>query len=106
MKTAVIHLDVKPEKISEFKKQWSMVSEEAKKEKGLLNAFLLVNPQNGRSLSIGLWENEADAKAFSSKPVYQKFVTDIKDYLVKPPVREYYDMIGELPEEFSKRKIA
>ena len=106
MKTAVIHLDVKPEKISEFKNQWTMVSEEAKKEKGLLNSFLLVHPQTGKALSIGFWENETEAKAFSGKPSYQKFVSGVKDYLVKPPVREIYDMLGELPEEFSKKKIA
>ena len=106
MKTAVIHLEVKPEKISEFKTVWSKVNAEVKKEKGILNTFLLVNPHSGKALSIGLWENEADAKAFQSKPAYQKFVAESKDYFVKPPVREIYDTFGELPEEMTKKKIA
>ena len=106
MKTAIIHLEVKPEKMSDFKSQWFKVNEEVKKEKGILNTFLLVHPQSGKALSIGLWESEADAKAFQSKPAYQKFVTESKDYFVKPPVREIYDMVGDVPEELTKKKIA
>jgi quinol monooxygenase YgiN len=104
MFVAVIHLQVKSEKIDELKKLWKPATEQALKEKDLKNAILLTNKPKNDCLAVGFWESEQSARAFQSSPVYQNFMASIKDVLSGPPERYVYDLTGDF--SFSEKKAA
>jgi heme-degrading monooxygenase HmoA len=64
----------------------------AKQQKGHKGHYLLTDRKNGKSISISLWETEADMAAGESSGHYQQQVAKFKDMFAAPPVREGYEV--------------
>ena len=66
--------------------------------KGARSAFLLVNRETGEALSIGLYDDEAAAKAFGPKA--EKVAEQLKKYMEKAEVkREIYEVAAGTQQE-------
>ncbi len=64
----------------------------AKQQKGFKAGYLLSDRNTGKSLSISLWDTEADMKAGESSGYYQQQVAKFKDLYGAPPAREVYEV--------------
>ena len=106
MNVAVIHLEVKPDKVNELKAIWEPITAEAKKTKGLFNAILLTHAHSGRSLAIGFWDSFENAKAFEANPIYQDFISKLKPLLTGSPRREVYEVAGDVSNLAAQKKAA
>ena len=58
--------------------------------KGYKGAFLLTNSDTGKSISIALYETEADMIA--SDTYAPEWVAEYEDVVLAPPVRERYEV--------------
>jgi len=58
-------------------------------QQGLL---LLVDWSMGRSISIGLWDTEEDARAYETSGGFREAVAGFGDMFQSPPVREVYEV--------------
>ena len=106
MKTAVIHLEIKADKLKDFTLLWNQIISEAKKEKGFINGLLLTQTEASKCLALGFWDSYENAKAFGSKEIYQKFLTSAKDLLISAPRREFYDILGDVSGLLPLKKVA
>ena len=64
----------------------------AKEQKGHKGHYLLSDRKSGKSISISLWETEADMTAGESSGYYQQQVAKFKDLFGAPPAREAYEV--------------
>ena len=60
----------------------------AKEQKGHKGHYLLSDRKSGKSISISLWETEADMTAGESSGHFQQQLARFKGILSAPPVRE------------------
>lgn len=60
--------------------------------KGLNGLMLLVDRSTGKSISIGLWDTEDDAKAYQTGGGFSQAVTEFSDVFKNTPVREVYEV--------------
>ena len=65
----------------------------AKQQKGFKGTYLLTDRKMGKSISITLWETEADMTAGESSGFYRQQVAKFKDFYGAPPVREAYEVV-------------
>jgi quinol monooxygenase YgiN len=91
---AVTMVQVHPDKVDELIRAYEEMTR-ATEAQGLMGARLLTNRTTGKVLIIGLWESEADAKAFESSPGFQESVASIAPLLTAAPTREYYEVSFE-----------
>jgi heme-degrading monooxygenase HmoA len=70
----------------------SSVVDAARKQKGFRGASFLSEQEDGKAISITLWESEEDAVANERSGYYQEQVSKFKDLWVEPPVREGYQV--------------
>jgi heme-degrading monooxygenase HmoA len=63
-----------------------------KQQKGFKGLYLLNDRKTGKSITISLWETEADMTAGESSGFYQQQVAKFKDVLSATPVREAYEV--------------
>ena len=64
----------------------------AKEQKGHKGHYLLSDRKSGKSISISLWETEADMTATKTSGHYQQQLAKFKDIFAAPPVREDYEV--------------
>ncbi len=62
------------------------------KEKGFKGALLLTDQANDKSISITLWESEADMLATEESGWWRQQVARFDDVFTGPPVREHYEV--------------
>lgn len=64
----------------------------AKSQKGYLGILLLSDRKTGKSISVALWESEADAIANEKSGYYQEQINKFKNFFTAPPTREQYEV--------------
>ena len=86
-------LELKPDDLDEVIKIYhDKVVPAAKSQKGYKGVLLLNDRKTGKGISIALWESEGDAIANEKSGYYREQVGRFKDYIIKPPVREGYEV--------------
>ena len=65
----------------------------AKSQKGYRGAYLLIDHETGRGVSITVWDSEENAIANEQSGYYQEQVAKFKDIFTAPPVREGYEVV-------------
>jgi len=65
----------------------------AKSQKGYQGAYLLMNRETGKGISITVWDSEEDAVANEQSGYYQEQVAKFKGIFTAPPVREGYEVV-------------
>ena len=86
-------VQVKIDKIDETIKIYEeSVIPAAKSQKGHVGAYLLINRETGKGVSITVWDSEEDAIANEQSGYYQEQVAKFKDAFTAPPVREGYEV--------------
>ena len=64
----------------------------AKSQKGYRGAYLLVDRETDKGISITVWDSEAEAIANEQSGYYQQQLGRFKDVFAGPPVREGYEI--------------
>ncbi len=64
----------------------------AKQQKGYKSALLLTDPNSGKSISITLWETEADMNASEASGYFQQQLAKFGAMFVTPPVTDHYEV--------------
>ena len=86
-------VQVKMDKLDETVKLYEeSVVPAAKSQKGNVGAYLLVNRETGKGVSITVWDSEEDAIANEQSGYYQEQLAKFKDAFTAPPVREGYEV--------------
>ena len=67
----------------------------AKAQSGYRGAYLLVNRDTGKGVSITVWCCEEAATAGEQSGYYQEQLAKFKDIFTAPPVREGYELVVE-----------
>ncbi len=94
MVARVTTVQVKPENIDDTTKLYGeSVVPAAKSQKGYQGAYMLVDRNTGKGVSISLWDSEEDARANEQSGYYQEQVGKFKDFLTAPPVQEGYEVV-------------
>jgi heme-degrading monooxygenase HmoA len=65
----------------------------AKSQSGYQGAYLLINRDSGKGISITAWDTEANALANENSGYYQEQLAKFKDLFSAPPVREGYELV-------------
>jgi heme-degrading monooxygenase HmoA len=63
-----------------------------KQQKGFKSALYLIDRHTGKSISISLWESEADAEAGMANGFYQQQVNKFSQDFESEPVWEEYEV--------------
>jgi heme-degrading monooxygenase HmoA len=71
---------------------WNSVVPAANEQKGHKGHYLLTDRENGKGISISLWETEADMMVGKSSGHYRHQLAKFKDIFAAPPVREAYEV--------------
>lgn len=100
MYASVTTVQVQPDKVEELIRGYTEVAQSIPQVQGLKSARLLTDRTSGKVLILGLWETEADARAFETNPTFQQALAGLRDYLVGAPTREYYEVSFE--KEYSQ----
>jgi heme-degrading monooxygenase HmoA len=69
------------------------VAPACKAQKGFKGLYLFSNAKANKSMTITLWETEADMNAAEASGFYQAQVAKFKDVLTAVPVREEYEVV-------------
>ena len=89
----VTHTQILPGKMDEAIRIYQdSVVPAAKQQKGFIGIYGLGDRSTGKSMTISLWETEADMKACEASGYYQQQLAKFKDLLGAPPVREQYEV--------------
>jgi len=104
MHVRMLRIQVSPDKIDDFIQLWhNEMLPFAKTQKGWKSARLLVDREAGKTIIIGLWETEADARASGSmrSAHVQRQQAIAASLLGAPPIveMEYYEVAGDAWEE-------
>ena len=59
-----------------------------KQQKGFIDGYLLGDGKTGNTVSLTLWDTEANASAVETSGFYQKWVAMLSDIMTGPSVRE------------------
>ncbi len=79
---------VNPEHVSDLVKSFEQTRDESRDIKSWHEAYMLVDGDQRHFKIVGLWDSEADSKAFESSPVFKEFMKSISGYLEGTPNRE------------------
>ena len=98
MYVRVVTAHISPEKADEAIKIWlDSVMPVAKQQKGFKSARLLVDRKTGKSLTIGVWETEADLLASGEgSPYLKEQFARLQSLWTSQPVAENYELAGEV----------
>ncbi len=91
------NLTIPAERVSEAKAVYtSEIAAVIRKQKGNQGALLLEPEENGDEfISLTLWQNEDDIKAFEATEVYKKVLGRIKEFATKAQ-QKYYKVADEV----------
>jgi len=107
MKAGVLHYNVKSEKIDDFKKALDQFLSELHQENpGFHAGLLFINPDLGKALSIGFYDDEESAQPLLSTASYKKFLSEIREYVNAEPTRELFDVSGDIDRITGEREAA
>jgi heme-degrading monooxygenase HmoA len=86
-------VQVSPENVQEVIRIFrDSVIPAAQQQKGWKGGMLLTDSTTGKTLSVGLWETEADLVASETGPYFQEQLAKIRHIVTAPPVREIYEV--------------
>ena len=85
---------IKIERIDEFIKLYKeSIVPAAKSQRGYRGAYLLVDRETGKRISITLWNSEEDAIANEKSRYYQEQIAKSIILYTTPPIREGYEVV-------------
>ena len=64
----------------------------AKRRSGFLGAYLLVDRETGKGMSVTSWKSERHAKANEDNRYYQQQLVKFQPFFNSPPIREGYEV--------------
>ena len=98
MYARVVTSQTAPDKADEGIRLWrDSVMPAAKKQKGFKSGRLLVNRKTGKSISVGLWETEADAQATGEGSAFLKeHMAKFASLFTAPATVEHYEVAAEV----------
>ena len=85
MYVSVGSAQIKPEHVNDLAKAFEQTF---KQSQGQREAYMLVNGDQRQVMIIGLWDSEADSKAFESSQLFREYVKSIHGFLEGTPSRE------------------
>jgi heme-degrading monooxygenase HmoA len=92
MHANVVTVQFQPGKIDEAIRIYRDTTVSAlKQQQGFKGAFLLIEPNTGKGISITLWQTEADLQATETRE-FQVQVAQFAQVLAGPPTREAYEV--------------
>jgi len=93
MYARVVTVQLKPGKTEEAVSIWrDDVLPIAKQQQGFKGALLLTDRGTGKSMSLSLWETEADMKTGVSSGYFQSQLAKFAPLFTGQPVQEYYEV--------------
>lgn len=93
MHIRIVFAQVQPGKADELIQVYrDSIGSALKQQPGFKGALLLINRNTCKSLSIAIWETEADLKASETSGFYQAQIAKIGGYFVGTPHREDYEV--------------
>ncbi len=95
----VVTSQTKPEKVEEMIRGFrEIVLPEKNKQKGLKQAYMLVNRQTGKSIAISLWENEQAVKEYEAVAGGMASQMNQAMSTTMPPTVEIYEVaVAKVP---------
>ena len=94
MYTRLTTVQIKSDKMDETIKLYEeSVVPAAKSQDGYRGAYLLVNRETGKGVSLTVWCCEETAVAGEKSGYYQEQLAKFKDIFTAPPVREGYELV-------------
>ncbi|MCI0400298.1 MAG: antibiotic biosynthesis monooxygenase [Gammaproteobacteria bacterium] len=96
MYARVVNVSMKPHKSDESLAIWQeSVVPAVKRQAGFKGLLVLATPGRDKSMSVTLWETEADMKANESSGYFQEQVDKFADLIGGRPILEHYEVILE-----------
>lgn len=96
MYTRATIVQVRPDKIDEAIVIYrDSVIPAAKQQAGFRDAILLTNRTTGKSISLTVWNTQADMQTGEASGYYQEQIAKFKDILTAAPVREEYEIAAQ-----------
>ncbi len=93
MQTRVVNVQIQPSKKDEAIALYrDSILPAARQQKGFKTALLLSDPGSGKSISITLWETEADMNAGEASGYLQRQLAKFGAMFTAPPVTEHYEV--------------
>ncbi len=93
MNARVVTVQSKPDKVEEAVSLWrDEVLPIAKQQQGFKGVLLLLDRGTGKTISISLWESEADMKAGESSGYFQAQLAKFVPLFAGQPAREHYEV--------------
>lgn len=65
----------------------------ARGERGYVSAYLFIDREANRGMSLSLWETEADVAALAASGFYGEKVTKVLPFAVGAPERQVYEVV-------------
>jgi len=94
MYARVVNVPMKPEKSDESNAIWQdSVLPAVRGQVGFKGLLVLATPARDKSMSITLWESEADMKTNEASGYYQAQVDKFVDMIDGAPIREHYVVV-------------
>ena len=93
MHARVMTYQIHPDKIEETERivRESLIAN-LRQQKGFRGALILTDPNRARSMSITLWETEADLTASATSGFVREQLAQVRDFLEAAPTREAYEV--------------
>ncbi len=93
MHARVVTVQIQPGKMDEMISIYrEFIVPAGKQQKGFKGTTLLTDPNTGKSVSISLWETEADMKAGETSDYLQEQFAKVGAVIAAPPVTEHYEV--------------
>jgi len=96
MHAQVVRAQIQPGKLDELISLFrDSVIPVARAQKGYRVAYMLVDSETNRAMTVSLWETEADLAAIASSGFYREQVNKAAALFAAPPEREVYEVVVE-----------
>ena len=93
MQARVVNVQIQPSKKDEAIALYrDSVLPAARQQRGYKSALLLTDPKGGKSISITLWETEADMNTGEASGYLQQQLAKFGAMFTAPPVTEHYEV--------------
>ena len=93
MHVRIVTAQVQPDKIDETILIYrDSVGPAFKQQPGFKGTLLLMDRNTCKSISIVIWETEADLKASEASGFYQQQIAKVADFFASTPVREVFEV--------------
>ena len=63
--------------------------------KGYKGAWLFVDRQSNKAVTVSLWESEADSTAYANSPLRQEVVSRLASLIVGEPTIGVYEVVAQ-----------